>query len=579
MTTDQRAGLPLRPHQSPLRSLLAWNLGATILGFFALEWWRPCYFLTDDNFSGLWPTLMEMGRRLKEGRSPFYTDYLFGGHYGALRDMGYGNWHPLVMGLSLLADTPAQFWIVDLVAFALLLVTVTGFTVLAFRLREEFSLLIPDGYLVFYVLSFVFSTFILTVGASWMNFLATQSCLPWFMLGLLERRAVRGTFLITLFTIHEFLIGYLGLLVSVSLCFSIVALVLAVARRSIRPLFCWGAGNLLAVFVLSPLILNVLDGFAQSTRVHGMSLDDLTLFAVPPIMFVSSFFAGNWTEPLVRWMGDSHLASLNFPYLPSILACPAAWCVGPALFSRGRWGYLDKLCFGLAVALVLLIIRPHALGVLMQHLPVFRSLRWPFREGLLFLFFVHLFIILRFREGIPLWQGPAVIFGLLVFALPLPFIRPPSLNPLALDRRLLFSGQAAAFWTNVKAMLHPGDQIVTVIDDSFWKANARDIPYSLLGTANFPCFFQVCCGSGYSVTAPEDQKPIKTWPHFWFGAFDEEQVPAILAERPHLRILRVVSTHPLKLTISDGSGPQVDLTPAMRAAGITEAASIPPAVH
>jgi hypothetical protein len=543
--------------------LLIWTLGATVLICLALEWWRPCYFLTDDNFSCSWPVLMELGRHLKSGHSPFYSNYLFGGHYYMLRDMSFGVWHPFVLAVALLADTAAQYWMIDLLAFVLFAITVTGFTLLACRLRDEFKLDIPDGYLVFYTLSFVFSTFILTVGPSWIGFLATQSCLPWLTLALLEERPMRGTMLVALFTIHELLLGYLGLLVSVSLCLSVVALVIAIARRTIRPLFCWGAGNFLAVLLLTPLWLIIMDGFTKSSRIHGMSLADITVFSVPPAMFLSSFFTGNWTELLTRWHGDPELSTLGFPYLPTILACPAAWCIWPALFSRGRWGYLDKLCFGLAAVLVLLIIRPYWLAVIMQHLPVFRSLRWPFREGLVFLFFIHLFLILRFQAGTPRWQGAATVFSILAFALPLPFIRPPSLNPLALDRELVFSGKAQAFWDNVGAKLGPADQIATVVDVPFWEMNSRDVPYSVLGTANFPCVFRVHCISGYSVTAPADQVPLKTVPYFWYGAFAGQQVDAILAERPDLKLIRITSTHPLTITMSAGNEPPVDLTPCL----------------
>jgi hypothetical protein len=311
--------------------------------------------------------------------------------------------------------------------------------------------------------------------------------------------------------------------------------------------------------LLTPLLLIVMNGFGQSSRIHGMSLEDITVFSVPFPMFVSAFFTGNWTELLTRWHGDPGLTTLGFPYLPSILACPAAWCVWPALFSRGRWGYLDKLCFGLALVLVLLIVRPHALAVVMQHLPLFRSLRWPFREGLLFLFFIHLFFILRFRDGPPRWQKAATVFSILVFVLPLPFIRPPSLNPLALDRQFLFSGQAEAFWENAKTQLQPGDQIATVIAVPYWEMNAGDISYSMLGTANFPCAFRLPCISGYSVTPPADQVPLKTVPYFWYGAFSEAQVPEILAEKPNLKLIRIASTHPLVITISTGNGPPVDL--------------------
>jgi hypothetical protein len=544
-------------------ALLAWTLGASLLIFAALQAWRPCYFLTDDNLSGLWPVVIEIGRHLQAGQSPFVSDYLFGGHYNQLRDISCQTWHPLVLGLSLLADTPAQFWIMDILALILLLLATAGFTVLAWRLRKEFSLPIPDAYLIFYTLSFVFSTFILTVGPGWIEFLASQSCLPWLTLGILDTRPLRGSLLIAVFTIHELLLGYLGLLVSISLCLSILALLVAVARRSICPVFCWAAGSLLGILLLSPLLLATFDGFAHTSRVHGMTLDLLTVFSIPPATFLSSFFLGNWAELIARGLGDKYLVTMQFPYLPMILACPAAWCLWPALFTPGRWRYLEKICLGLALFLVVLIIRPYDVAVVMQHLPVFRSLRWPFREGLLFLFFIHVFLVVRFRVSEPRWQFAATAIGLLLFLLPLPFIRVPSLNPLKADRQLLFSGRVQQFWRNVKTKLQPGDQIATVVDVQYWVMHGTDMPYSLMGTASFPAYLQLPCIAGYSVTAPIDQLPIKTVPYFWYGAFRPEQVNDLLAERPNIKLIRLESVDPLKITMSTGNGPEIDLTPLL----------------
>lgn len=546
--------------RSNLATLLKGTLGASVLVFILLEIWRPYYFLTDDNLSGYFPVVTEVGRHLKAGQSPFYYDYLFGGHYNGLRDIEYFAWHPFALVLSLLVDTGGRFWIVDIQAMLFLLITVTGFTILAHRLREEFSLPIPDRYLVFYTLSFVFSTYILTIGPSWIGFLVNQGCLPWLMLGILDRNLRRGTFLVAIFTVYEVFGGLSGLFVSGNLCLSVVALVVALCRRSIQPLFIWGAGSVIAVLMLTPFWLHILDGFAHSRRIHGMTLEQLSAFSIPPATFVSSFLLGNWSEPLARWYGDSSLCTLTFPYLSTILACPAAWCLLPALVGGGSWRYFDKLCLGLALVLVWLIIRPYGLAVVMYQLPILKSMRWPFREGLLFLFFIHLLLILRFPEKPLRWQTATAVFSLLMFLLPLPFIRPPSLNPLALDRQLLFSGRADAFWAKVKSTLQPTDEIATVIDVAYWNKNREHIPYTLLGTANFPSYFQVRCISGYSSTAPQDQVPLKTIPEYWFGAFSEAQVGAILAERPDLKLIRIVSTHPLKIMMSTGNGPPVDLS-------------------
>jgi len=550
-------------------------VGACISLFLLLQLWRPCYFLTDDNLAASFPIYTEMGRDLKAGQAPFTSEYLFGGGYNYLRDIGALQWHPFILVPALLADTAARFWIVDISALLFLILTTVGFTVLAYSLREELSLKIPNAYLVFYTLSFVFSAYILTVGASWLNFLGNQSSLPWLALGILDRKVMRGTILVLLFTVHELLVGYAPLTVSGGLCLTLFALGVARWRHSGGPLFCWCAGNLLALLILSPLLLSIMDGFAHSHRIQGLSLSVLSEFSIPAGTFPFSFFLGNWSEPIAIWHGDASLATLTFPYISSILACAAAWCLIPALFVPVPWRPLEKVCVVLAGILIVFIMRPEWLAVIMYHLPFFRSMRWPFREGMQFLFFVHLFLILRFPERVPRWQPAVVLFSLMMFLLPLPFIRVPTLNPLFLDRQFLFSGEAERFWAGVKSQLKPKDEIATVIDWSYWQANCKDIPYTLLGTANFPAFFQVRCISGYSPTAPADQMPLKTRPGLWFGAFREDQVDQILGERPDLKLFRIESTHPLRITMSTGSGPQIDLSPYLQPASVKSPGSDP----
>jgi hypothetical protein len=126
---------------------------------------------------------------------------------------------------------------------------------------------------------------------------------------------------------------------------------------------------------------------------------------------------------------------------------------------------------------------------------------------------------------------------------------------------MVFSGEGERFWSQVKPLLKPGDQIATVMDWGYWMEYRGDLPYSILGTANFPAYFQIPCISGYSTTSPTDRIPIKTSPAFWFGAFSPDQVGEILAQEPKLRLIRVKSTHPLRMTMSEGAGNEVDLTP------------------
>jgi hypothetical protein len=548
--------------------LLARTVGACVVIFILLQLWRPCYFLTDDNLAANFPIYTEMGREMKAGQTPFTSGYIFGGGYNYLRDLGATQWHPFTLVPALLADTAARFWIVDCSALLFLILTTVGFTLLAHSLREELSLKIPEAYLAFYILSFVFSTYVLTVGASWINFLGNQSALPWLALGILDRKVRRGTMLVLFFTVHEFLVGYAPLTLSGGLGLTLFAVGVACWRRSGLPLFSWYVGNALAILLLSPLLYSVVDGFAHSFRIRGFLASELSKHSIPAATFPFSFFLGNWSEPVAIWHGDASLASLTFPFVSSILACAAAWCLIPALFVPAPWRPLEKVCAVMAGIFILFIIRPEWLEAILYQLPLGKSMRWPFREGIFFLFFVHLFLILRFPERTPRWQPAVALFSLLMFIVPLPFVRVPTLNPLFLDRQLLFSGEAEQFWAGVKSRLRPGDEIATIIDWPYWQAHSKDIPYTLLGTANFPELFQVRCASGYSPTAPTDQLPIDIYPGMWFGAYGTNQINQILADKPDLKLMRIESTQPLKITMSDGSGPEIDLSSYLPAAAV-----------
>ena len=376
-----------------------------------------------------------------------------------------------------------------------------GIYLAAFSLRKEFSLKIPDAYLVFYTLSFVFSTYVLTIGPSWINFLGNQSSLPWLVLGVLNRRVLWGSCLVMLFTLNELLIAYAPLTTSIGLCVTAFAMGVAWSKRSWQPLFCWCAGNLMAILVLSPLFIMALEGFATPIAFGPFAPSAMTEFSIPAMTFPFSYLVGNWSEPWAILQGDKLLESLSFPYAGSLLACAAAWCVILVIVSRAPWQPLEKVCAGLAVILCLFVMRPIWLSNVIYYLPFFRSMRWPFREGIIFLFFIHLLLVLRYPARMPRWQAGVALFSLAVFVLPIPFIRVPSLNARVRDRQLLFSGDAESYWAKIKAQLKPTDEILTVVDWPHWKEySSHDIPFTLLGTGNLPAFFQVRCISGYSPT-------------------------------------------------------------------------------
>jgi hypothetical protein len=542
------------------RALVTRTLLMTLAVFAVLEIWRPYYFLTDDNLSVGLPFLTEMGRHLKSGRSPFYSDYLFGGHYNLLRDVNYFSWSPVNFVVSLLADTPLRFAMLDLASMFNLALGAAGFILLAARVRKDLGLVVGDGRLLFLTMSFTFSTFILTTGASWANFLANQSVLPWLALGLWEAKWKRSLGLLVLFNVHQALAGQSAATVSNGLVLTFFAILLCFDRHSIQPLLCWAGSNLLMLVVISPLLVPALEGFAHSRRGAGLTVPALGAFSMPALLAPISLLFGNFFEMAAYFAHKPDASFFLFPRMPSLLACAAAWCVFPLLLGRRRWTLLEGGCALLIALLLVMVIRPLCITVFMAHLPVFRSMRWPFREILQTLFFFHLLLVLRPWAASTVLQNRVACVSLALFTLPLFFTQPLTLNPLKSDRALLFSGGADRYWNEVRQRLAPGERIATVIDPDMWFRQTDYINYTLTGVGDFPAYFQIPTVSGYSQTAPLDQLKIAVPAYFWFGAYSPPQLPEVRKAYPNVRIITVQSFHPLRLTLASVHGAAIDLT-------------------
>ena len=219
--------------------LLRNTLLASAAIFAVLQFWRPCFFLTDDNLDGGFPFFCELGTRLWHGQSPFISTHIFGGDYNLLRDPCFFAWHPLYVLTSLLAVTPLRCCITDIDAFVFLMLATSGFVVLADYLRREMPLRIGDDWIAFYALSYTYSMIAVTTGASWLDFLGNHSALPWLVLGILRRERFWGVGLVMLFTLHQALGGHLAPTVSSSIFLSLFALGMSVSRGSWQPLVNW----------------------------------------------------------------------------------------------------------------------------------------------------------------------------------------------------------------------------------------------------------------------------------------------------------------------------------------------------
>jgi hypothetical protein len=141
------------------------------------------------------------------------------------------------------------------------------------------------------------------------------------------------------------------------------------------------------------------------------------------------------------------------------------------------------------------------------------------------------------------------------------FPNPPTFNPMAVDRELLFSGGFYRYWDQVRPLLKPSDRIAVIVPQNFYLSNYHEIPYSLLGTYNYSELDGVINASGYSATAPDYQLYTKTYAAYANGAYLPDQKAALMTERPDLKFITLESVHPLKITLSSRDGPTIDLSP------------------
>ena len=535
--------------------LLRNTLALVALIFLVLECWRPCYFLTDDNLGGKLGYCTEVGRNLLAGRSPFVAEHLFGGGYNMLRDTCCFNWHPFYLLVDLLAGTPLYYTIVDVDAFALLLLAATGFVVLAGYLRREMNLAVSDGWILFYTLSFTYSMYVLTVGASWIDFLANQSALPWLVLGILQKRWWPGFGLVTLFSVHQILGGHVEPTVTNVEFLSLFALAMSIARRSWLSLQVWVAGCAAALVIVLPLLLPAIDGFLHASRSQALTVGQLRDFHVPAWEILPSVLGGS-----LHWLFDPYDFSRTTPEA-ALGASAAAWCLLPALISRARWRGLEVVSLGMMLAAAVMICRPVWIAEIMLHLPVLHSMRLPFREFMQLLFFLHLFLVIR-PPGLPPHTREMVALSSTCFFIATTgYYWPPTFSPCNLDRQLILGGGAERWWNQVRPYFKPDDRLAVILPQNVYVDGRYDRPYTLLCAYNYAAIAGVVNVSGYSVTIPGDQLDLKTEPTYYFGAFSPDQKAALLAEKPNLKFITLETWHPLKITLSSRDGPTVNLTP------------------
>src|SRR4051812_19451642 len=97
------------------RWLPLWAVALSLLIAGLIQFWRPCFFLTDDSFSLGFPVMVESGHALKNGLDSSVSEMIFSGGYQIRNDSMYTpNRHPLGVIVSLLAGTFFENGMIDL---------------------------------------------------------------------------------------------------------------------------------------------------------------------------------------------------------------------------------------------------------------------------------------------------------------------------------------------------------------------------------------------------------------------------------------------------------------------------------
>jgi hypothetical protein len=584
------AGMPIATLFSRSRFRATWwTLFLSIVIIVLLELWRPLVFLTDDNLTAVLPLIMEVGRRLVSGDSPFINEYLFSS-YNLQYDPSYlWMWNPLILLLALLANTGAYLWIVDLFCIINLLLCGLFFSCLLVKLREQQSLPLSEAQIILLSLSYTFSGYALVVGASWLIFLANQASLPIVMMGLIHKQARKGIFLVAGGVFYGFMVGHLSPFLFSALFLTVFIIMWSISEKSFQTIFRWFLGCCLALLIASPLLWPALQGFFSSSRQAPLSLTQTSLFAVPPILFIFSLFGG--------YMGAMTCAVLGWGQVFMVHAfpsCAASFLFFPAvnlkkLFSKrtaeieskissqentlpNGQKSLERSAAIVALLIVLFVARPYWLGVVLSYLPLFRSLRWPFREIFNFLFFFHFWLALRSRMFTPKSFRWSACLGSLFFLTPLLTVAPFSFSPMETDRKLLFSGEAYRYWDEIKQQLKPGDQIVPVVDPKLMTTGSiYEIPYTLIGAYNYPALFRVQSITGYTAPGLSKSRPQNEQPYLWPGLYSPDVAQPMLRKYPNLKAIELVSLRPLKIQLVTATSRKTLTLPPSLANGLPKA--------
>lgn len=525
------------------RRLPLWAAGLSLLIVCLLQFWRPCFFLTDDSFALAFPVLVESGHAMKNGLDPATSEFIFGGGYSLKIDsMFTPNRHPLAMLVSLLAGTGLENGMVDLLCLANLCLASAGMVVLLNQARRRKLCGVGNGTILFLALSYTWSGFSLLLGSSGFWYLFDVAALPWLFAGLLLPSMGGGILLMVAAIFHALVGGYPSCSFFSFVLAGSGAVALCGVQRRWQPLARMAAASLIGLLLALPWLLPALAALSESTRAGAIDPAIASEKSMPVAVLIGSFFLSS----ISMIFGSFELFGIK-AHAYALASCAASWLVLAAIVPRRRNRIWDIYLGVAAVSLAILISRPEWLAAVFFHLPLVSSMRWPYKEVFLFLFVLHLWAAKGSLLD-PKWTAMLAMVGTIFFLVPFITFGAPSLSAPSKSRELVLSGRAADFWAKVRPMMDPSTKIVPVMADDL----LYDIPVylktpgPLLGSHNFPALFRIPSWSGYSATMPRKIFARKPGAANVFGVYSMSDKPQLMAI-PGLTLIEMRSLNPLRM--------------------------------
>ena len=556
------AGYGTRARDLLERRPLGVTLVLAFVGALLLQCWRPFFFLTDDAIADWLPAAVEAYRRLWEGHWPFYNPYVLGG-VNVLADAGsFTLLSPWGLLGSFLAKTPYYFALADVLG-TLNLVTLAGaFCWSACRLRRQFDLAIPTAAIILVSLSYAFTPFNLIVNASWVGFFSAPTALPVIFAAAFEPRWRRALALQTGALLYAMFGGHMHPFTVLILVAGALITAAAAVQRRWQPVFVLATAGALTLVIASPLLIPALVGFGQDRRSAGLAVEWASYQRVPLVPLAASFVLGSASPfPQDPNIIDSPDPLYNLSIAFALVNLPLL----AALACRRRWSRLELCLLGGMLCTVLSIVRPPWLGGLYTHLPLLRSLRWPFREIATLHFFSHTLFLFVFQPVLASVRRIVALVcagvGLLAYAAI--FLCPaPTFWLFKPDRQLLTSGEADRYWDGLKSSggLRPGIPFLVEADPAILGPRRPAVPFVVLGGFNHASLFRVRNLSGFTNSPSASMiafaRKIGAAPYFWGGVYSHGAAMRTVAAVPGTQRIVLTSIAPTCWEVVSGDSVQ-----------------------